>query len=181
MSETFWSMISAFGQWTSVAFTGGGFFLIWWQVRTSAKIAAADLILRIESEFIDHHVATYCKFQKGGAWADDQVGPNEEADVTEIEHYLDFFATLNMLRRQRLISLETIDEMFAFRFFCVANNRHTLRIMEPKDPYWDSLHELYKDWINLRKYRDDAIPEPGYQDKWLHGARRRIQSRGLKT
>ena len=125
----FWTMISALVLVASAVIAGAAFIVIIFQLRASRQIAAADLILRIEESFVDRHEPIYKKFQNGGPWTTGQAGP-KESERSDVEHYLDFFGSLQLLREKHLLDLETIDKMFAFCFFSVAHNIHTIDIME---------------------------------------------------
>jgi hypothetical protein len=173
MNGEFWTMISAYGQWAGVIFSFAGYVLIWLQLRATRKAVAADLILRIEGDFMDRHTATYERFQRGGQFTNESAGPKNVVEISDIEHYLDFFSTLQLLRHKNLITLKEIDKMFAFRFFFVLNNKHTLQVVKNKSPYWDLLYKLYADWVRLRKATGDEIPLPEYEAQWLHGTRKR--------
>jgi hypothetical protein len=166
MDRVDWSMLAAIGQLAAAVFAGVGFWLVWLQLRAASRLATADFVIRLESEFIDHHVETYQKFLSGGSLADEGPGPANDADISDIEHYLDFFGTLQLLRTQRLIDLSTIDGMFAYRFFSIANNKHTLQIVRGKIEYWGLVQRLYIDWTDLRRKRGDAIPKPELERIW---------------
>jgi hypothetical protein len=140
--------------------------LIVWQVRLGRKTATADFILRLEKEFADHFGRTWEKFGPGAQWEPNGKGPSE-SEVVELETLLDFFATLQVLRGQRLLSLNTIDGMFAFRFFSTANNPHTRKVVESRREYWNDLIKLYGDWITFRRKKGKKIPHAEFAWKEL--------------
>lgn len=130
------------------------------------RTAAADFLLRSQQEFVRSYGPTYAKFRPGGEWSGN-VGPSGEDEVVEVQHYLDFFATLNILVKQRLVSLQTIDEMFAYRFFVVAHNKQALGVVERDPQYWQALIGLYEMWYRHRQARNLAMPDPELAARWI--------------
>lgn len=162
MTQNNWAILGAIGGLLSAAVTAVGLFLVVLQIRGARRIAAADFLFRLQNEFSDHLEATYQKVLSGGPWAIDKTGPSNPAEVAEMENYLDFFETLQVLRVQGQLPLETIDRMFAFRFFVMVNNPHAHRVIELNKPYWDLLYRLYTDWVEFRKKRKKVIPQEEY-------------------
>jgi hypothetical protein len=151
-------MVGAIGQLLAVVITIVGFVFVTWQIRAARKVASADFMLRLESEFLDHHLGAYNKLAFGGPWSVDQAGPSTASKVSELELYMNFFANLQVLRAEKLLALETIDRMFAFRFFVAAHNPHTHRVLASKREFWTYLYALYSDWIQLRAAQGKPIP-----------------------
>ena len=132
MNSESWIIVGSIGQLLSAIFMVIGFIFVVWQIRSTNKVASADFILRLEGEFIDHYFGTYQKFLSGGLWDSSKKGPNNSKDISELENYSYFFANLQVLRTERLISIETIDKMFAYRFFISTNNSHTHQRIKQK-------------------------------------------------
>ena len=163
MGQIDWTMVGAIGQLLSAFVTAVGLFFIARQIRATSRIASADFVLRLENQFTEHLGATCQKLLPKGHWAPDQLGPSNPADVSELENYLDFFATLQVLRTQGLITLDTIDRMFAFRFFVAVNNPHTHQVIEPNKLYWEFLYNLYTDWVTFRRSQNKVMPQEQFR------------------
>jgi|GEM_PF-3372143 hypothetical protein len=56
MITTDWTMIGAVAQVFTVMVSIIGFFFLTWQVRISSKVARADFVMRLESEYVSHHL-----------------------------------------------------------------------------------------------------------------------------
>lgn len=159
MGNVDWAMVGAIGQLLAAAVTAVGLLFVTRQIREAGKVANADFVLRVEEAFTGPLTVTYQKLLPGAPWAPEEKGPTTPAEVSELEKYVDYFATLNVLRTQGLITLETIDSMFAFRFFIAVNNPHTRRLLEPNKGYWEYLYRLYHDWVAFRKSQNRPIPQ----------------------
>lgn len=153
MEQNALELISTFASVVSTLVTAGGLYFVSRQIHEAGKIANADFVFRLENEFIDHFSATYQKFISGNDYV-----LNETDEVVAIEHYLDFFATLQILCSQKLITLDVIDNMFAYRFFVVAHQPSVKDCVRAKENYWANLRELYFDWINHRNAKELTIP-----------------------
>jgi hypothetical protein len=162
MSPGNWVAVGAVG--TVVASLVGicGFIAVVWQLRSSRRIAEADFVLRTQTAFADALVPTYAKFLKGGEWsAEDGAPPFMELPVealVEVQHYLDFFNTLAIVRASHLISLATINDMFAYRFFVVAHSEYGAATMASAEGYFAALIALYADWRALRERSGQEMP-----------------------
>ncbi len=153
MNQETLTLISTIAAVASVLVTAVGLYFVSRQIHEASKIANADFVFRLENEFIDHFSETYQKFL-----ADEDFAVNGNGQIVAIEHYLDFFATLQILRSQNLISLDVIDRMFAFRFFIVANQQFVRDCVKGKEEYWTNLRQLYGDWVQHRIANGQAIP-----------------------
>lgn len=162
MQPDIWTILTAIASISSAVITGAGLLFVARQIRESGKTATADFVLRLESEFSDHYSTAYEKFLPGASWAHDGPGPTSASESADLERYLDFFANLQILRQQNLLDLDTIDKMFAYRFFIAANNVHTKKLVEPNAKYWEHLVVLYRDWHSLRKLKKQPIPNEAF-------------------
>jgi hypothetical protein len=161
MSPGNWVAVGAVG--TVVASLVGicGFIAVVWQLRSSRRIAEADFVLRTQTAFADTLVPTYAKFLKGGEWSTESAPPFIELPVdalVEVQHYLDFFNTLAIVRASHLISLATINDMFAYRFFVVAHSEYGAGTMASAEGYFAALIALYADWRALRERSGQEMP-----------------------
>jgi hypothetical protein len=138
------------------ASTLGGLVYLAAEVRSARRIAEADFIFRTQSEFLDGYRDTYSRFLPGGAWAASGLAELSPEEVAELQLYFDFFATLQTLRARGLLSLRTIDEMFAYRFFIVAHSSRGAELIARDRDYWRELRNLYHDWTKYRVLSEGA-------------------------
>ncbi|MCI5157045.1 MAG: hypothetical protein D3906_01150 [Candidatus Electrothrix sp. AUS1_2] len=157
METNFLNIANTFGAVLGGLAAAIGLSFVYFQLNASRKIAEADLVLRLEGEWIDHYMEYYKKFLAGGKWSIDGLGPIDSDEKVLIEEYLDFFVTLSVLVENKLLSLVIIDEMFAYRFFVAANNPHAKNVIESKKEYWPSLYRLHKSWTKYRQQRNFII------------------------
>ena len=160
MNPDTWNIVSSLSSAIAAAAAAAGLLYVAIQIRHSHRTAMADLVLRLEENFADHHYSTYPKFCEGGAFCRDQASPLEKSEILEIEHYLDYFATLRLLTQLNLIPLATIDRIFAHRFFCATNNDHSQAVIFPKADYWADLKALHESWSQFRRKKGLPIPHP---------------------
>jgi hypothetical protein len=157
-----WTMIGAIAQLSAVIVGIIGFFFLTWQVHVASKIARADFIIRLESEYMNHHLVTYQKIivkrQQSLNPQCIEINTGDKTEISEIEHYLSFFANIQILLSEKLIDMKTVDKMFAYRFFTIANDPSVRQIVEPDKEYWELLYELYDEWAKWRNDQGKAIP-----------------------
>ncbi len=94
-SETFWT---AFG--SIIAGLGLGF--IWYQIRATKKVSAADFLLKLDQEFN----GKFTKYRK--KLADDIKQKNSEIDFK----IPDFFETIGLLLRHKVVPVEFVWQIF---------------------------------------------------------------------
>jgi hypothetical protein len=128
------------------------------QLRSSNRIAKAQLINELERD-IALHAATYTLLTRGGKWHDGTAKLTEE-DKVAILKYVSFFERVNAIIDTRVLDLQTIDYIFAGRFFYLFNNPHVVQLMNTTEihPYVTTLRGLYAKWYDYRKARNLPIP-----------------------
>lgn len=167
MNSINWDMVSAIGQASAAILTILGLYFLVLQIRAGTNVARADFILRLESEFQEHYSEVFQNFLLEGKWTPEQSGPINISEKIQLEHYIGFFANIQIIREDNLINLDTIDKMFAYRFFIVSNSPHTRRIIEPNKMYWELFYQLYNDWLAFRVKKRKSTPNQEFSD-WLH-------------
>jgi hypothetical protein len=128
------------------------------QLRSSNRIAKAQLINELERD-IALHAETYTLLTHGGRWSDAAAQLTDE-DKVAILKYVSFFERVNAIIDTRVLDLQTVDYIFAGRFFYLFNNPHVTDLMKTTEirPYVTSLQGLYTKWYDYRKARDLPIP-----------------------
>jgi hypothetical protein len=128
------------------------------QLRSSNRIAKAQLINELERD-IAHHAETYTFLTRGGKWYDGSAQLSEE-DKVSILKYVSFFERVNAIIDTRVLDLQAIDRIFAGRFFYLFNNPHVAQLMNTTEinPYVTTIRGLYAKWYDYRKARNLPIP-----------------------
>jgi hypothetical protein len=128
------------------------------QLRSSNRIAKAQLINELERD-IALHSTTYTMLTPGGKWHDCQAQLSDE-DTVAILKYISFFERVNAIIDTGVLDLPTIDLIFAGRFFYLFNNPHVTKLMNNSEihPYVTTMRGLYTQWYAYRKARHLPIP-----------------------
>lgn len=135
-------------------------WLIYKQIEHQTKTARAEFIFHLDNHFSEYNLwDTFEKFENNSfdnlKSENPKISPKEKLNI---EKYLNFFSTLQFLLANKLIELDTIDKMFAYRFFVVMNNSLTSKIVQSKRECWEDLIELYYNWLDLRVKNEAIIP-----------------------
>jgi|ERR1044071_5214617 hypothetical protein len=132
--------------------TAVGVFLLLKQIRDNQKTIRAQFISNLENEFAVLS-DTYVKLLPGAVWSSEGVGPKDSSEVEKMITYLSFFLKLEHFIKLKALDLETADQLFAFRFFLIANNTHAQRhiLYAPLyKGYWTNIFDLHRKWSEYR-------------------------------
>lgn len=130
------------------------------QVKDNRRFVKAQLLNAIEAEYGQRHYGTYNLLLPGAIWSPEGVGPNGYEDLHAIEAYLEFFEKISLILETGALDLDTVDRLFAHRFFLAMNNPHVEKLIHRDEPYWPALLGLHKKWSLYRKKRDMPTPNP---------------------
>ena len=157
-----WTMVgSAAAAFSALATPFGIVFLIR-QINCARQVASADFVLRLERDFANY-VDTYQKLRPNGPWDPHHPGPADEADLVKLVSYLNFFASLHVIIRNRFLDLHTVNQMFAYRFFIAMHSPHIIgKIIAPDRAYWGQVLALYGEWMKLRHRLGKKTPQEKY-------------------
>ena len=126
-----------------------GVFGFIFQSVQSQKTQQAKFIVELSEKFYDNK-----DFQKLMNLLEKEYSEDDDsrAYISEIaSKYLDFFESIYVVVEQGLISLSIIDNLFAYRFFCVANNPYIQKnVLTPYYKYYGNIIKLHYMW---KKYR----------------------------
>jgi hypothetical protein len=128
------------------------------QLKSSNQIAKAQLMNELERD-ISLHADTYTALTTGGKWYEQSIDLTD-SDKVAILKYISFFERVHVIVKTNVLDLETIDDIFAGRFFYLFNNPHVKQLMNTSEinPYMASIYELYNKWYEHRKNRSLLIP-----------------------
>ncbi len=75
-------------------------------------------------------------------------------------NYLSFFGPFHDLIDRKIVHLEAIDPLLAYRFFLATNNRfmqEMLLCVEGKEVAWLAIYMLHKNWRSYRKKNEKEV------------------------
>lgn len=76
-----------------------------------------------------------------------------------VSNYFDFFEPIYLLIRKKVIDIETIDDLFAYRFFSVVNNKEVQRqVISPYISFYKNIVTLHYMWKRYRTKHHKDIP-----------------------
>jgi hypothetical protein len=129
------------------------------QLRSTDRLAKAQFINDLAKD-IDLHIRAESNLDRGGKWYEN-TSIVEQEDVEIIEKYLNFFERIKLIFDTKVIDLETIDELFAYRFFYLVHNPNVqseVLFHSDLQPYFRSIFKLYSMWLKYRQEKGLPIP-----------------------
>ena len=136
-----------------------GAFAVYIQIRKSKLIGQSSFTVEISKYFYD--VPGMNSFvHKLGRAADVD---NTEYEVKKEERpilikYLNYLKTMATLVNEHVLSIETLNNVFAYEFFIVVNNKSVQELeLQPYSEFYSEIYDLYEDWTKYRKKHN--LPE----------------------
>lgn len=135
-----------------------GIFSVFIEMKRSADIAECEFIFNLQKQFDDNP-----KIQKFYEQLDNDfangVKINDSIKRTEIVSYLTFFEMMCNLIIKNVISIEDIDDLYAYPFFIAVNNK-TIQDIELRKykSYYQNIYKIYSKWYQYRKLKKNEIP-----------------------
>lgn len=121
------------------------------QLKDTRKIQEAEFIVNLNQAFVDN--ANYAKMYKK-LEKDDKDDADPEITRIEISNYLTFFETIYLLVKRKQIQMETLDDLFAYRFFLAVHNETVQNMKLVNEPYnFRNIYYLEEIWMRYRKKR----------------------------
>ncbi|NEZ54983.1 hypothetical protein [Adonisia turfae] len=140
-----------------------GLFFVGFQLRSSERLAKAQFINELARD-IDNHAAAESYLDRGGQWYTANAAFSQE-DKALIEKYLNFFERVKFILDTKVIDMETVDDLFAYRFFYLVHNPNVqseILFNTDMQAYYRSIFCLYSTWLNYRKSRKLSLPRQGF-------------------
>jgi len=137
-----------------------GAFAIWVQMKRERDIKEAEFVMDYNISFLENpeHVQLEEKLERYRKIT--ESGKPQEMDgeiVTEenrqaIINYLVYHEALAVFVKKKVLTIRSIDDLFAYRFFLVMNNPEIQRKeLCPEAQYYHGCFWLHKKWTNYRK------------------------------
>jgi len=129
------------------------------QFKDSRRTVKAQFISSLEHEFTALF-DTYAKLLPDEVWSSKGVGPKNPAELAKLIFYLGFFEKIAYLINLGALDFQTVNHLFAFRFFLITNNVHVQKniLYSPlfKD-CWVDIFELHRQWSQFRLSHNQEI------------------------
>jgi len=161
------TLISSFIEYFGVIGALGGIVAIYYQMRREKNIAEGEFIYSLYDGFSNnekikdiYQKLEECKNQ--GCKKD----PFVKDDIGNIIDYLTFFETMYLLIKRKIIKIDLIDELFAYRFFIAVHNPYVQKKNLIKyNTYYKNTYRLHKMWVSHRLENNEKIPFSEYNLK----------------
>lgn len=136
-----------------------GAFAVYIQIRKSKLIGQSSFTMAISHYFYEVPGMTEFVHKLGRAVdVDDTEYVVTKKEKCTLIKYLNYLKTMATLVDQKVITINTLNSVFAYEFFVVVNNKSVqkLELIPNYDKYYD-VYELYHKWYNFRLKHGQAI------------------------
>lgn len=136
-----------------------GAFAIYIQIRKSKLIDQSSFTIEISKYLYEiEEISTLIQKLGRSDVVEGKQYVAKEEDRPSILKYLNYLKTLSTLVDSKVVSIETINDVFAYEFFIIMNNK-SIQNMEirPFSQFYQDIFRLYKKWIAFRKKEHSEI------------------------
>lgn len=144
----------------------GGLLGLFYQFMREKDLNEADFILRINQSFITNpDISRIYKILEESKLAKQKENPFKVDDIIDMANYLSFLGPFYDLIDRKIVHLEAIDPVLAYRFFLATNNRfmqEMLLCVEGKEVAWQAVYMLHKNWKSYRNKNKKEVWQKEY-------------------
>jgi hypothetical protein len=154
-----WDAVAAVASALGVFVAIAGVWLILRQIAENRRQIKGNLISNLGDQ-LHKHSEIYQRFAPGRRPPAYREEPLTAEEIQKICDYLSFFEEVYLLIEEKMIDLETIDKLFAYRFFGVVGDSQVQEQILRKDglgSYFASIFALYEIWERYRRAHGLAI------------------------
>ena len=116
----------------------------------------AEYIMRLNHNFITNPNISKIYQKLEESKVENQSGnPFEKEDIIDMANYLSYFETFHPLITNKILKINTIDPVLAYRFFLATNNKYMQEIIlckKEKETAWLNIYLLHRIWKEHRGY-----------------------------
>lgn len=132
---------------------------IWIQLKRDCDLKEAEFLLGYNSKFIfDSNltdVQQILEQHRNGVIPDSAI---EEMDRQQLINYIVYLEALSPLVKNSILNIETMDNLYSYRFFLAVNNPVVQRIeLVPEAEYYKGCFNLHKQWELFKKKNNMPI------------------------
>lgn len=137
-----------------------GAFAIWFQMKRERDINEAEFIMNYNTTFIENpeyveleqKLEKYRKIVESNGNLDDLENIITEENQQTVINYLVYHEALAVFVKKGVLKIESIDDLFAYRFFLVMNNPEVQKVeLCPEAQYYHGCYWLHKKWTEYRR------------------------------
>ena len=137
-----------------------GAFAIWFQMKRERDISEAEFIMNYNINFIENSeyieleeaLEKYRKTVESGENAENIDDILTDNNRQTIINYLVYHEALAVFVKKRVLSISSIDDLFAYRFFLIMNNPEIQKKeLCPEALYYQGCFWLHKKWTDYRR------------------------------
>lgn len=137
-----------------------GAFAIWFQMKRERDINEAEFIMNYNISFIENpeyveleqRLEKYRKVIEAGGNPEEAEEIITEENQQTVVNYLVYHEALAVFVKKRVLAIDSIDDLFAYRFFLIMNNPEIQRKeLCPEAQYYHGCYWLHKKWTEYRK------------------------------
>lgn len=136
-----------------------GAFAIYVQIRKSKLIGQSSFTIEI-SKYL-YEIPGLTDFVRKLGRSEDVNGVEYTVPISEhkiLIKYLNYIKTLASLVEEKTVNIETLDNVFAYEFFIVVNNKSVQELeIKPFARFYHDVFLLYDKWIRYIKKQNRSI------------------------
>lgn len=144
----------------------GGLIALFFQFKRERDLNEADFILRINNDFMTNEsISRIYKILEESKAEGQNKNPFDKCDLIDMANYLTYFDPFYSLIKRKIIKIESIDPVLAYRFFLAINNKFMQQMLlcaENKEIAWESIYKLHFYWCNYRESLNREIWQNNY-------------------
>ncbi|MDE5416818.1 hypothetical protein L3049_02275 [Labilibaculum sp. DW002] len=134
----------------------GGLVALFFQFKRERDLNEADFILRINNDFMmNESMSRIYKLLEESKVEGQKENPFSQDDIIDMANYLTYFDPFYSLIERKIVKIESIDPVLAYRFYLAVNNKYMQQMLicsKDKEIAWESIYKLYSYW---GKYREN--------------------------
>lgn len=135
-----------------------GMIAIWYQLKKEKDISEAEFIVNLNNSFVENEGIKYIYNILRANINNKDTNLFKEDERKYIVDYLTYFETVYILHKKGIFHISEIDEMFAYRFFVIINDKSIQSIeLVPNGDYYNDLYDFYKIWKQYRQKKGKEI------------------------
>jgi hypothetical protein len=158
-----WDAINAVASLISGTIASISLFFIAYQMRFQARLSKAQFVNELTRD-IDLHSEAESNLDREGIWYEE--GTLNPDDMEALEKYITFFERVKIILDTNVLDLETIDQLFAYRFFHLVHNPNVQsKILYHPDMkrHFQAVFQLHSLWSNYRKSKLLSLPRDDHE------------------
>ncbi len=139
----------------------GGLIALFFQFKRERDLNEADFILRINESFMTNEsISRIYKILEESKVEGQKENPFKRKDIIDMANYITYFDPFHSLIKRKIIKIECLDPVLAYRFFLATNNKFMQQMIlcvEKKEIAWESIYKLHSFWTKYRENKKREI------------------------